>query len=109
MKVIRYVVGNGLFVYLIYLALWQEIQGAQNLLVFIVWFMGVTSLATLSEDVRRKIAEKGISVPRWVDVSFDLTVTCVLVWHGWIFSALVYLFNLMLVQNMWSAIENDHN
>lgn len=96
-KAIRWVLSNFLFAFCLGLATLHEVEGAMNLVTFIVWFMFVIACLLMVPAVREAIVTNTKpdwkrSVPAGLDVTFDVAVVGFLVWHGMFVLGSLYLF-----------------
>lgn len=103
-RLIKWFALNTIFALCLYFGLYENIDGARNVAIFIAWFCFSVSLFALHEDVINSIKSKGRSVPVFVDVTFDLSVIFALVWSGWIITAIAYVIHAMII---FSAHEKE--
>ena len=96
-----WVATNAAFGYLLWLATAGKVDGAENVVVFWVWFLTIVSFAYLSDGVTSKMAELGRAVPAVIGAAFDIAVICVMVWHGWWLTSMAYTLHFVLLQTAW--------
>ena len=59
MRQIRWFLMNGAFAVTVWLGLFQGHENAQNVVLFVCWFLFLVSLSLLSEQAREKIQKAG--------------------------------------------------
>lgn len=96
---------NAAFGYLLWLATFRKVEGAENVVVFWTWFLTIVSFAYLTDGVLSKMAEIGPTVPAAIDVAFDLAVICTMVWYGWSITGMAYMLHFVLLRCAWSLAE----
>jgi hypothetical protein len=104
----RWFLINGAFLAVLIAGTVYQIQYAQNLAIFLVWFLSITSLVILIPSVvEQHWKTQGIinSVPRWLDHSFDFLVICILAATGFTFSAVAYSVHLMCVVSFKNQVQ----
>jgi hypothetical protein len=80
-------------------------QGAANLAVFYAWFVFCVSLFAASDDVAREVQAKGKPpVPMWIDTSADLAALGLMLWHGWMLTAAVFVVHMMFMNHLWREL-----
>lgn len=73
-----------------------SVEGARNVLLFLVWFTFAISLALLSEKAQEATKKRGPSVPLWLMGTFDVLMAFLLVWHGLWWTAIAHALTSML-------------
>ena len=98
-RILYWLAVNGVFAASLYLGLERGIEGAANVAQFMAWWSFAMAIlaAFKSDKVVEAIREKPSSVPRWVDVTFDVAATLVLVWHAWWWTGLAYGIHCMVL------------
>lgn len=96
-KIKRFLVGmalNAATVYVTWLALFMEVEWADNLLTFYCWLnAGLACLALLALDqLRPELSRKGPSVPPWWSFPVDLAICGALVATGRFVLGSLYLW-----------------
>lgn len=92
---------------MIYFGFVDGVVNAQRVTVFMVFFLAIMSPLYFHKDVLSKIREKGRSVPKLVDLSFDLAVIFCLVWYGAVITAVAYLFHFLLQNAAFEKIKSE--
>jgi len=107
MKLLRWILMNATFAILIYFGFFGEIEGAYNTALFIAWVIIIMSFFLLSDDAIKRLKENEIkrSVPNWVDITFDITVSLVFAWFGAWLTAAFYFVHMLIQQDAWDKIE----
>lgn len=105
MKLIRYIVFNLIFAACIYFGLFEGVEGAKNVVLFVAWLSGIVSLVCLSDTVVEAMKDQQPSVPRWIDIIYDIFIVAVFVWFAYWLTAIVYMIHIILLQGMWEKIE----
>lgn len=112
MKFIRYALLNGLMFGALYFGLVHNVEGALNLGLFMVW--GCIVLAFLAPfaikaAIKLRKPEEGpwdiASVPGWFDGLFDLTIVAMLAWHGYAWTAALYVFQTLVSQSVRQCVQ----
>lgn len=109
MRLIRYIITNAAFAVCLWFGIIEGISGAANVALFIAWIAIVTSLFACSKDVIEKLAQRGRTVPMWIDQSFDLMVVAFLVWHGWWATAIGYVIHMGSLAVAYDRASKLHN
>jgi hypothetical protein len=101
-RAIKWTAVNSLFAAALYFAFVENVQGAQNIVQFYVWFAFIISLLSVVPAVWQKMAENpdGLTPQAWrvVDVIYDTAVVIILVWVGWMWMAALYLIHIFFIQ-----------
>jgi len=97
MKLLRYVLVNGLFASCLYFGAYKGVSGAANIAMFIVWLSFVVSMFAPVKEVAVEISNETRPVPVCVDVGFDIAMTISMLWCGWVVSAIVYFIHMFLL------------
>ena len=103
-RLLRWVITNAIFCWLLYAAYIQNSNGAQNVMAFYICFGVVVALCTLFEPVRVELRKK--PMPTWLmhlDMSFDMLVTGFLVWHDRPGYGLAYLMTNIMIQAAYKS------
>ena len=78
-----------------------DINGAANIALFHVWMSFVFSFAMLSNKTVLVVQAKGpFAAPRWLDLCIDTYAVLLMLWYGWIFSAIAYTIHIALMQRV---------
>lgn len=94
-KKLRWVFSNGAFLGAMISGLYYGVDWALYVSISIVWFVGFVCIGLYHEDVIREYKkQRQGGFPRWIDVIFDIAVVCLLMYHGWMISGVVYLFTI---------------
>ncbi len=107
MKVLKWAAINGFIFYCLCFGLFNEVEGLINIAIFAIWVTIVASPFYTNKDVIKRMAERGRSVPSWVDISFDMSVILVLCYHGWFITSAFLLMSTALQQNGWDESEKE--
>lgn len=68
---------------MLYVGYFRGIEGAQNVVLFVVWLNFALCLALVpAKEVQQSIREKGRTVPAWVSVPYDVVMVAGMVWVG---------------------------
>lgn len=124
-QALRWTFFNALFLFIIYLALFEQIEGAARASIFLIHFatlitmFGVIAVChrekwaddtkTKKEkrkkqrDAERMMDELNLS-PAWLSYSIDFALLLALAWHGWVWCLLVYMVHFFSECAMRSAI-----
>lgn len=96
---------NSVFPILLYLGLWREIKGFENLLVFVCWVnLAVNASTLLENEAKRKLRlERGREVPRCVSSGLDLMVVYCLVFAGHLWTAGAILLAIVFDDAIWDG------
>lgn len=107
-KILRYCLINGLFAAAVYFGVIVGIEGVQNIVKFITWASFIMALliwAAVNADSVILTKMKGKSVPLWVDSTFDIGITLVLVYAGWIGYAVLYLIHSIIMHSIMHNVD----
>ena len=89
---------------LFYLAFIEGINGALNIVLFLVWGLFLLSFFVFNDEFVNTSQGRTPSVPRWLDVTTDLIFVGVLVWFGHVFTAMAYMIHILFLQIGWDKI-----
>lgn len=95
MRKIRWAVINGAVLFCLLFGLANGHNGLANIAFFWSWFVIVVSFLTLSDKVRESAKVNPYSVPQWIDVSFDVIVSCTFAYYGHFVTAAFYVFHIV--------------
>lgn len=118
MKLLRYIIFNGIFAYSIYEGLYNGNNGFENVAVFMGWFLSITSfiiILFMQDPVLEKIERKNLieisqrSVPEWVDVLFDLCITISFVYKEYIALPMFYIIHMLIISAYHSKLKEYLN
>jgi hypothetical protein len=95
MKLARYIIINGIFVFSLYFGYLKEVENARLLANFFIWACIILSAAPFMMDDKYKITagEKGFSVPIVVDFIFDCLIASFLIYLGFWITGFLYLLH----------------
>lgn len=100
-RFLYWLVTQGTLAGLLWLALVENSEGAGRVVVVYVWVILVVSLILMTDSFHREAAKQSdqLGKPRagWfkgLDKLVDLSITGVLIWHGWWFTGVAYLVHL---------------
>lgn len=95
----NYIVVNGLFLGALLLSSYYQITFIYLIITGIIWLMMFLSLIVLSDKAIILMGDifRDPTVPRWIDISYDLIICIILAASGSIFTAFAYLIHLFLV------------
>jgi len=113
MKLFRYLLINSLFVVCLYLGLYEEIEGFKNISIFYCWLAFIASVLALvmTTEKNMKACSKKYTprpIAKWFDVSFDLLVTCTLIYYGFIFTGIAYLLHIAFIDYYHEQMEKQN-
>jgi len=98
---------NGLFAAAVYLAYFQRVEGAERVAVFWAWANAVLSLGYCTDKAKALLKTKSRSVPKWIDISYDLCILAIFVWFGAIATGAAYLFHFILHTAAWEEATKE--
>jgi len=104
MKKIKYLVVNGVFCVLMYLAYFKDIKNAENVVIFWSWFLFVLSLFAITDDGVKSFSKTKRSFPEWVDLTFDTIFIGVFIWFGSFFTGTAYLMHSIIGVAIWEKV-----
>lgn len=98
----RWVVINGAFMGLVYMAVLKGHEPAENITTWLIWFFAVIALALFSDDAVKAVYSKESAtftyLPRWVDITYDCIIVGALLYPGWFWTASAYAFYMFMQQ-----------
>lgn len=107
MRILRWAFFNGIFCAVAYLAMFEDSKGAGNVLIFWTWFSFLVTTRFFTKEVQTALKKTPISIPAAVDGTFDVLITLVLLWQGWIVTAVVYFLHFLLLQSARAKAEEE--
>jgi len=105
MKLLKWVVINGLFLVFLYYGFVEGIDNAENLALFFAWVNILCSLFMTQDDMVKKMQEVGRTVSKEVNVAYDLTVLCVFIWYGAWITGSFWLIGLIMQEAGWEKVK----
>ncbi len=107
MKILKYIIVNGLLISMLCLWFIYDISGAKNVALFMIWSAVVTSFFICTETMVKYLKKQGYPyVPRWIDVPFDFTIVGLLLWHGFFVTATFFFIQVILQTTAIDKIKN---
>ncbi len=99
MRLLKYIIGNGVLAAMLWLGTVEDIPGARNIAIFMAWFMFIVSLGMLSDRTVIKVAPKLINMPVlvWFDVVLDCVLLALMLWHGWWVTSVAFTMHCVLM------------
>lgn len=92
----RWAFVNGLFLVVVYAAVFHNHQPAENIITFVVWLFAILSISLFSKSAQEAVFNKDTAaftyLPRWVDNIYDAIVIVLLIYPGWFATAAAYTF-----------------
>lgn len=97
-RLITYILINGIFSSALYLGLEQGIAGAANVAQFMAWWSFVNAVLSLLfwEKIVQHMRENPRSVPAWINNALDFCAIFFMVWHGWWWTGIAYAIHWIL-------------
>jgi hypothetical protein len=83
----------------------KGVEGAANCALVLFWFMNISALFSMSDEVVESLRKRGRTVPEQLDFAWDLAVAGTLVWNGWTWTGVFFLIAMSCVQAAWSKAE----
>jgi len=113
MKLLRYFLFNGIFVACLWLGMVEHIDDFKNVALAIAWFtfaMSICSSLVVWNTTTEELSEMpsmsaSMSVPPWIDGSFDFAVVLFLMFHGYFVTGAAYTFSSLVCMGAYMAIE----
>lgn len=112
----KMIVFNGVFMYMVYLALFQDVAWAANLVIFLSWvFAVIMVLGSVGFDAAKKemIKAHGLgafdSTYRTLNVLFDVVVIGLLASHAWWFTAVAYTIHFIFGESITQKVRIAYN
>lgn len=98
MRTLNWILTNSIFAALTIAWLVYGNDNAGNLSVFWIYFLAITAtFAAGNKDIVEQAAAKwrkeGLPVPNWLDWTFDIAITALLLWTGHFWYASLYLWH----------------
>ncbi len=100
-RLLKYLVTHFIFFGCLYLWIFHDVEGAQNVALVFAWLFFSGSLFVFSGDIRKAMVDKGRSVPMWFNTAIDLTIAVAFVWNGAIMTGVFYLIHMILGEGGW--------
>ena len=96
-RILEWLAINTIFVIALYFALFENVIGAQRLVIFFTWFTAISALMVMHPDTTATLRKTGRAIPAWIDAMYDAAVLGLLVWFGWWWTAIGYLIHVSLL------------
>ena len=97
------VLTQSLYFVMVYLAVYMQIPGAVNVVVFWTFLIAFFSLTLFNTDVRKVIAVDYFKNPAWLRsglVIIKIGIVGVFVWYGWTATAIAYFFHVLMIVSL---------
>lgn len=78
-----------------------QVDGALNLTVALVVINFLASFAMLAKEIQEHMAERGRSVPAWIDGWFDVVMLAIFAWFGSFILFTLYLLSTIFKIYGW--------
>jgi hypothetical protein len=109
-RVLQWAIPNALFGVALYFGVVEGVQGAANIAQFFIWFTFAISFFCLSDDSVKRLRANGAStIPASLDLSFDLAALALLLWYGWIFSAIAWAVRITIFLSIRHRAHHETN
>jgi len=103
MRLFKYLTINCVFSALLYFGYIEEIEGAENVALFIAWVASIATLFSGDSTAADIKSGKLPLVPRQVAVLFDFGVVCVFVWFEAWWTGAMWLMHIVVLEGYYSA------
>ena len=94
--VCKWIFFNLLFFIFGIFGLYFKVEWALNIFLFFLWVTVITGFMSFIPDVRKKIQERGRSVPEWMSITVDIILVCMLASVGRFVSATFWFIQISL-------------
>lgn len=107
---------NGLFCFLMWLALWQGSNGAGNILLGLVWFsllihailfVAVCARSDLRDDPLKSL-QQGRMVPAFLNYVVGFGIAATFIWWGWWFCGIVAFVTELIESMAYNEAKKPH-
>ena len=103
-RIAKWIIVHCIFAAVIILAVFYEIKWAENISLFLIWTMLPLYLfAAINKETRKKLYEKGRSVPDNIAYCYDIALVLILVAFGWIWSGVAYFLSSSFESYIYTA------
>jgi len=103
-KMLSWVLINSIFAVCGYYGLVEGVAGAGYIFWFMFWLCTIGAIiCNFSSDAIKVARRDGPSVPRWMDVVFDLGILFLVVWNHHYFAGAFYVIHMLALQNVYSG------
>lgn len=101
-QTLRYILFNGAFLWLLVHGGFNHAVWAENIISALVVIMACLSILFMfAFDTAVKSCKKNpVSVPQWVDMSFDLICAGIMAALGWFWLFGMYVFHMMIMRTI---------
>lgn len=107
-RVTEWIILNGVIAYFAYIGFVNDIQYAENLFKFVIWFsFVVTLLCVISEEVTTKLNKKGKAVPRIMSLGYDMAIALFLASLGMFFYATLVVIQMFLYDYIYNYNKDE--
>lgn len=108
MRELKLLIWNAIFAALIYYGIFEKIDGAYNVLVFVICLMFVIGLAMKSEQGQKSMIESKITRSK-ISIVYrytDMIAAGILVWFGHWFLGILVILTDIFIESGWDEIQN---
>lgn len=98
MRVLKWVIFNGAFLFLIYAGLFNDIKGAENVVTLFAWIAIIASFFTLHDPIADAVRKKGRPVPAWLDITLDILIVAAFAWSGALITGAFLFIRMILIE-----------
>jgi len=96
-KLLKYCLFQGVFIACLYYGYFKGIEGAENVALFLAWFLNVISWFMLSEDGIEIVRKNPPLIPKTIDVPLDMAIVGVFVWSGALITGVFYALHILII------------
>jgi hypothetical protein len=100
-RLINWILVNGFFLLALVSGVFYNVEAAETLAIFMAWITVIFSFFLKSEHAQEEMVKQGRSVPKYVDMVFDIIIVGILIYGGWWITSLMYLIHISLFQQAW--------
>jgi hypothetical protein len=105
MKVLKWVIINGMFLTAFYFGFVEGHEGAYNITMFVAWASIVISPFLLFDEMQKVLKKKGRSVPSWLNNTEGFLVAFAFAWFGAWVTGVFYLFHTIIQDGAYAKAE----
>ena len=84
---------NALFCTGVYFGVVKGVVGVERIVVVFVFLIAITAPFMFTKISQAQIKNLGRSIPKFIDIPYDIIIICVFLWFGWLYTGIAYLIH----------------
>ena len=104
-QIVKHILFESFFWVMLYLTFVKHIEGAKNVVIYLVWVKAVIASYSHTDDGQEVLIKKGRVFPFYISYLIDFLILILLIWKGYFITGIVYLFMATMFDTAWRKAE----